>query len=136
MGLKQEVDLVELEESEVEPAQLEQVLEEQVWYPELLAEEQDSQNLEKVISSHTLAFKINFASISNPQACNSLTQTFLIYVSHTWTLIGYSAGGAGVLPGGGMLSKILTLQQIDGLNCHTAHFFFLTQAYVTPVEPE
>lgn len=38
---------------------------------------------------------------------------------HTSTLTAYSAGGAGVLPGGGMLSKILTLPHADGLNCRT-----------------
>lgn len=62
MGLQQEVDLVESvgwqEESEVEPAQLEEVLEELAWYLGLLAlveSEQESQNLEKVSSSHVLA---------------------------------------------------------------------------------
>lgn len=77
------------------------------------------------------------ASSQNLHAWNTQTQTFFFCVlSRALTLTGYAAGGAGVLPGGGMPANVFTLQPADGSNCYRVLFFVLTQAYITPVELE
>lgn len=44
---------------------------------------------------------------------NKMTQRFLIYDFHLSSIIGYGAGGAGVLPGGGMLTLTIEVTATD-----------------------